>query len=82
LGEITERQHTPILEGLNSLVGERGWVVKVLPLVVGQRSVREKEWLEVTKTFGISEEDGKRIIYRLGSLLLSEHEKLFGGYWW
>jgi hypothetical protein len=23
----------------------------------------------------------KRIIYRLGSLLLSEHEKLFGSYW-
>ena len=34
------------------------------------------------KTFGISVEDGKRIIYRLGSLLLSEPEKLFGRYWW
>ena len=33
------------------------------------------------KTFGISTEDGKRIIYRLGSLLLSEYEKLFGSYW-
>jgi hypothetical protein len=32
------------------------------------------------KAFGISAEDGKRIIYRLGSLLLSEHEKLFGSY--
>jgi len=39
------------------------------------------EWLESMKTFGISAEDGKRIIYRLGSLLLSEHEKLFGSYW-
>ena len=78
---IAERQHTPILEGLNALAGERGWVVEVLPLVAGQRSVREKEWLESMKTFGISAEDGKRIIYRLGSLLLSEHEKLFGSYW-
>ena len=78
---IAERQHTPILEGLNALAEERGWVVEVLPLVAGQRSVREKEWLEVMKTFGISAEDGKRIIYRLGSLLLSEHEKLFGSYW-
>jgi hypothetical protein len=43
---ITERQHTPILEGLNTLSEERGWVVEVLPLVAGQRSVREKEWLE------------------------------------
>ena len=78
---IAERQHTPILEGLNALAGERGWVVEVLPLVAGQRSVREKEWLESMKTFGIGAEDGKRIIYRLGSLLLSEHEKLFGSYW-
>ena len=43
---ITERQHTPILEGLNALSEERGWVVEVLPLVSGQISVREKEWLE------------------------------------
>jgi hypothetical protein len=77
---IEERQHTPILEGLNALAEERGSVVEVLPLVAGQRSVREKEWLEAMKTFGISTEDGKRIIYRLGSLLLSEHEKLFGSY--
>jgi hypothetical protein len=51
-----------------------------LPLVAGQRSVREKEWLEAMKTFGIGAEDGGKIIYRLGSLLLSEHEKLFGSY--
>ena len=38
-----EKQHTPILEGLNILTEERGWVVEVLPLVAGQRSVREKE---------------------------------------
>jgi hypothetical protein len=78
---IAERKHTPILEGLNTLAEERGWVVEVLPLVVEQRSVREKKWLEVMKTFGTSAEDGKRIIYRLGSLLLSQHEKLFGSYW-
>ncbi len=77
---IAERQHTPILESLNALAEERGWVVKVLPLVAGQRSVREKERLEAMTTFGISAEDGKRTIYRLGSLLLSEHEKLFGSY--
>jgi hypothetical protein len=35
-------------------------VVEVLPLVAGQRSVREKEWLEAMKTFGISAEDGKK----------------------
>ena len=40
---ITVKQHTPILEGLNVLEEERGWVVEVLPLVTGQRSVREKE---------------------------------------
>ena len=40
---IVERQHTPILEGLNALTEERGWVVEVLPLVSGHRSVREKE---------------------------------------
>ena len=77
---IAERQHTPILERLNALAEERGWMVKVLPLVAGQRSVREKEWLEAMKTFGISSEDGKKIIYRLGSSLLSEHEKFFGSY--
>ena len=49
--------------------------------LAGQRSVREKEWLEAMKTFGISVEDGKRIIYKQGSLLLLEHEKLFASYW-
>ena len=43
--------------------------------------IREKEWLEAMKRFGISAEDAKRIIYRLGDSLLSEHEKLFGSYW-
>ena len=53
---IEERQHTPILEGLNALAEDRGWVVEVLPLVAGQRSVREKEWLEAMKTFGTEKE--------------------------
>ena len=78
---IAAKQHTPILEGLNALVEERGWRVEVLPLVTGQRSVREKEWLETMRTFGISTEDGQRIIYSLGSLLLLEYEKLFASYW-
>jgi hypothetical protein len=30
---IAERQRAPILEGLNALAEERGWVVEVLPLV-------------------------------------------------
>ncbi len=52
----------------------------VVPLVVGQRSfkVLEKEWLETLRIFGIGEEDGKRIIDRLGNTLLNEHENLFG----
>ncbi len=37
------KRASDILEGLNALAGERGWVVEVLPLVAGQRSVREKE---------------------------------------
>ena len=78
---VAEKHHTPILEGLNALAKERGWKVEVLPLVVGQKSVRENEWLESLKTFGISAEEGKRIIRRLGGTLLSEYEKLFGSYW-
>ncbi len=35
---IVERQHTPILERLNTLVEDRGWVTNVLPLEVGHRS--------------------------------------------
>jgi hypothetical protein len=48
---------------------------------MGQRSVREKEWWETLRIFGISKEDGKRIISRLGYTLLNDHEKLFGSYW-
>jgi hypothetical protein len=74
---------TPILTVLRALTEERGWEVEVVPLVVGHRSVREKEWLDSwsLRTFGIGTEDGKRIIDRLGHTLLNEHEKLFGSYW-
>jgi hypothetical protein len=50
-------------------------------MVAGQRSVREKEWLEALGIFGIGKEDGQRILGRLGRTLLDEHEKLFGRYW-
>ena len=52
-----------------------------MPLVTGQRSVREREWLESLKALGISAEEGRRIIRRLGLTLLVEHEKLFESYW-
>ena len=43
------RATCPILKGLRAvraLATEREWEVGVVPLVVGQRSVKEKEWLE------------------------------------
>ena len=49
-------------------------------LVTGHRSVKEKEWLESFKVFGIGKDDDKKIIQRLGLTLLSDHEKLFGRY--
>ena len=77
---LAEKQHTPIMIGLRALAEEREWEVTVVQLVAGQRSVREKEWLEAFKIFGIGKEDGQRIIARLGHTLLDEHEKLFGSY--
>ena len=79
--KVAENQHSPILTGLEALAEERGWEVAVVPLIAGQRSVREKEWLEALRIFGIGKEDGQRIISRLGRTLLDEHEKLFGSYW-
>jgi hypothetical protein len=79
--KVAEKQHTPSLKGLGTLSAERKWEVEVVPLVVGQRSVKEKEWREDLRIFGIGKEDGKRIIDRLGHTLLNEHEKLFGSYW-
>ena len=78
---VAEKQHTPIMKGLRALAEEREWEVAVVPLVAGQWSVREKEWLEAFKIFGIGKEDGQRIITRLGRTLLDEHEKLFGSHW-
>jgi hypothetical protein len=79
---VSNKQHVPILTGLRALGGHRGWEVEVVPLVAGQQSVREKEWLEALRIFGIGKEDGQRILGRLGRTLLDEHEKLFGSYWW
>ncbi len=77
---VTEQQHTPILTGLRSLATDRGWEVEVVPLVSGQRSVKEKECLESFRVFGIDKEDGKKMLRKLGLTLLSEHEKLFCRY--
>ncbi len=40
---VAEQQNTPIITGLWALEVDRGWEVEVAPLVVGQRSVKEKE---------------------------------------
>ena len=58
--KVAERQHTPILMGLRALAADRDWEVEVVPLVVGQRSVKEKEWSGTFKIFGIGKEDGKK----------------------
>ena len=79
---MTDQQHIPILTGLKALVADREWKVEVIPLVVGQRSVKEMEWLKSLKVFGIDKEDGKKVIQRLGQPLLNEHEKFFDSYWW
>jgi hypothetical protein len=69
----TDKQH-PDPNG-SSDPGDRGWEVEVVPLVVGQWSVREKEWFEVLRTFGIGKEDGERIIDRLGLTLLNKRHR-------
>jgi hypothetical protein len=40
---VAEQQHNPIITGLRALATDRGWEVEVVPLVAGQRSVKEKE---------------------------------------
>ena len=40
---VAEQHHTPILTGVRALAIDRGWEVEVVPLVAGQRSVKEKE---------------------------------------
>ena len=66
---VAEQQYTPILTGLRSLVTDRGWEVEVVPLVAGQRSVKEKEWLESFRVFGIDKEDDKKTLRKLGLTL-------------
>ncbi len=41
--KVSEQQDTPILTGLRVLVTDREWEVEVVPLVVGQRSVKGME---------------------------------------
>ena len=79
--KVVEKKHTPVLTGLRTVTGDRDWEVEVVPLVVGQRSVKEKEWLETLKIFGIGNENGRKIIHKLDYTLLNDHEKLFGNYW-
>ena len=45
--EVADKQHTPILTGLKALAADRDWNVEVVPLVVGQRSVKVKERLSL-----------------------------------
>ena len=54
------RSITPILTGLRALTIDREWEVVVVPLVVGQRSVKVKEWLEILKVFGMEKKRGRR----------------------
>ena len=77
--------NVPIPTVFRTLETDRGWEVEVVPftdpLVVRQRSVEEREWLETFKIFGIGKEDGKKIIHKLNYTLLNDHEELFGCYW-
>ena len=41
--KTADTNRTPILTGLNDLARDRCWEVEVLPLVAGQRLVKEKE---------------------------------------
>ena len=59
---------------------DRGWTVEVVPLVTGQRSVKEKEWMKSFRVFGIDKDDDKKILRKLGLTLLNEHEKLFSNH--
>ena len=64
--KVAKQQHIPILTILRVLTTYQEWEVEVNPLVVGQRSVKEMEWLKSLKVFGIDKENGKKIIYGLG----------------
>ena len=54
---------------------DREWEVEVVPLVVGQCSVKEKEWVETLRIVEIGKEDGKRIIDRLGHTQATQRER-------
>jgi hypothetical protein len=56
--KVEDKYHVPILTGLRTLSGERGWEVEVVPLVEGQWSVREKEWLEATPSQDLRNREG------------------------
>ena len=49
-------------------------------MVSGQWLVKEKEWIDSFRIFGIGKDDDQKIIQRLGFTVLREHEKLFGNY--
>jgi hypothetical protein len=53
--KVVEKQHTPILTVLRALAAHRDWEVEVVPLVVGQKSVNEKDWLETFKSLGLGQ---------------------------
>ena len=73
-----EKQHTPIPTGLRAIEANRDWEVEVVPLVVGQRSVKKRSGLKTFKIFGIGK-DGEKITHRLGYTLFNEHEEATGG---
>ncbi len=56
--KVTKKQYTPILTGLWVLVEERGWEVDVVPLVVGQRSVREESGWNPSGSLGSGTSEG------------------------
>ncbi len=57
--KVVENQYTPILTGLRSLTGERGWEVEVVLLVAGHWSVREKSDLKPSASLGLGRRMGK-----------------------
>ena len=55
--KAAKKQHTPIPTGLRALETYRDREVEVVPVVVGQRAVKEKKWVETFKIFGIGKEE-------------------------
>jgi ABC-type lipoprotein release transport system permease subunit len=62
---------------LTTLRRRRHREIEVVPVVAGQRSVKEKEWMESFRVFGIDKDDDKKMLRKLGLTLVNEHEKLF-----